>query len=149
MTGIDDLARQIGEFRWVEEILFETLGAWALDGDTPTDPLDRVTWASGSHRAAWRMEQLEHRAPVLAHLAPGTAVQPPGPPLGPAIERLQAAAGPADRNSAYREIVTLLDQSYTAALRAANPHADRPSVRLYTRICADVADTLGDDLRPA
>src|SRR6478735_4092192 len=65
---IESLARRIGELRAAELAVFETLGAWSMDPESP--PAERVGFAAGAHRAAWRAEQLAARAPVLASLPP-------------------------------------------------------------------------------
>lgn len=134
MTTIQDLARRVGELRAAELAVFETLGRWALDGESGA--ADRVAFAACAHRAAWRAEQLAARAPVLAALAPDDAVVLADDELGVAAGALTTVPA-GERMDAARALGALLAAGYADALATVEP-TDAPSRRLFQRLAHDV-----------
>ncbi len=131
---IESLARRIGELRAAELAVFETLGAWAMDPESP--PADRVAFAAGAHRAAWRADQLAARAPVLASLPPAETVIHGDDALGTASLTL-ATLVPDERTDGAASIGALLALAYDDAL-AGVAATDAPSARLFQRLAHDV-----------
>jgi hypothetical protein len=78
-----ETSRRMGEAIWVEERIFELLGA-EVRSDLPAHT--RVTLAECSRRAAWRAEQLRARLPEAPGFAAGDVV------VDPAVDRLDGAS---------------------------------------------------------
>ena len=135
---IESLARRIGELRAAELAVFETLGAWSMDPESP--PAERVGFAAGAHRAAWRAEQLAARAPVLASLPPDETVIQGDDALGTAAIAL-ASLAPDARADGVAAIDHLLADAYATASETVAP-TDAPSRRLFQRLAHDAR--LGD-----
>jgi hypothetical protein len=134
VRSIETLAGRIGELRATEVAIFETLGAWAMDPESAA--ADRVAFAAAAHRAAWRAEQLQARAPVLASLPPDEMLVLGDDPLGTASITL-ASLAPDERTAGMATIVALLADAYAQALADVAP-TDAPSARLFARLSHDV-----------
>ena len=83
-----DTARRAGEAIWVEERLFEVLGAWVAS-DLPA--ATRVVLSTQSRRHAWRAEQLRARLPEVPGFAAADVVAAPDAPVADVLARLADA----------------------------------------------------------
>ena len=121
-----DTARRLGECIWVEERLFELLGALVLsDLPAPT----RVTLAECSRRAAWRAEQLRARLPEVPGFAADDVV------VDPAVESLDGAS----LEVLVTRVVPWLEASYVRHVEWCSPVSDASVARTL--------DVVLDDLR--
>ncbi|MGH9298051.1 MAG: hypothetical protein ACRDZP_08770 [Acidimicrobiales bacterium] len=141
-----ELARVLGGLRWLELQGFERWGRLAIE------PWDKAVagWASGASLAhAWRASQLEALLPVSVGLPSAsqstcphspeleeTAAETlPGDPVGPAPD-----GGKAERTTPADplRLLGLLASAYR--VRLAHPHqsADKPVLRVLSRLVSDV-----------
>jgi hypothetical protein len=120
-----DTARRLGECIWVEERLFELLGAQVLsDLPAPT----RVTLAECSRQAAWRAEQLRARLPEVPGFAAEDVV------VDPAVDRLEGAS----LEVLVIRVLPWLEASYDRHLRRCSPISDASVARTLDVVLGDL-----------
>ncbi|MBO0713906.1 MAG: hypothetical protein J2O39_01895 [Acidimicrobiales bacterium] len=136
--SLEEAARRMGHYRWVELALFEALGGWVA-----TVPEEEVrAWLSvRSHRHAWHAELWEQRLPELrgydldALTAPanremerfvGSLTEPKGDDQ--TIEKLVGA---------YRVLLPYLVGAYLYHLERCSPVADGPTMRALELVLRD------------
>jgi hypothetical protein len=140
---LDDQARVIGGYQWIERRLFEVLGGWVT-----SEPVAeaRLLFDLYSHQHAWHGELWAERLPVLDGLDPATLVLPPSvevdrllvlfsggapgqaPAVGGTLLRLVGLA---------RVVLPRLIAGYGLHLRRAAPVADGPVVRSLRLVVRD------------
>ncbi len=147
-------AALVGEYRWIETALYETLGMWVRD--LPVAAV-QVHLDAQSMRHAWHAELWGDRLPVLSGVDPDQLTQPSAPAsaLFAALDGAVAPAvgpgstwsvpdEPADRPGAlprlaglYRVVLPRLVTSYTRHLQATAPVADGPLRRALRLVLRD------------
>lgn len=132
--SLDQLARVVGAYRWVEHRLFEVTGAWATDGGPPALA---VHAAEVSLQHAWHAELWEDRLPVLAGRDPAELTVAPAPVVQ-AMDTLAAFSDPADRLAGlYRALLPRLLATYGAHAARAAEVSEGPVRRALTLVCRD------------
>jgi hypothetical protein len=137
---LEETARRLGHYRWIERRLFEVMGGWVQ-----SVPEVDVKLALATHgpKHAWHAQLWTERAPLLAHLAVGDLTVPPGDGVAAFME---AVAEPAGEHSverlvgAYRVVVPRLATAYDDHLRAAVAVSDAPVMRALGLALADEWD---------
>lgn len=140
---LQESARRLGAFRWVEIRLFELLGTWT---ETTTDPDTKRRFSAGSRHHGWHAELLEARLPTVRDLDPANQTRSPDP----AIERVfdELTAPDACPTTAERLVVVgrvLLPQlvaAYDEHLERCSDVADESVVRTLRFIVADETDDI-------
>jgi hypothetical protein len=140
---IEESARRLGHFRWIEMRLFEVLGGWV---QTTPDPQVKVWLAEVSRHHAWHAELLEERLPEVRELSPERQTVAPDAAVAAYVDALMALDGPdvtTDRLvGAYDVLVPRLVAAYTAHLLRCTPVADVAVARSVRFILADLSDDL-------
>jgi hypothetical protein len=140
---LEDQARLIGGYEWIERRLFEVLGGWV-----PSEPVAeaRVAFDLYSQQHAWHAELWSARLPVLDGLDPATLTVPPSAEVDRLLVRL-AGAPPGEAPALGGTLLRLvglarvmlprLIAGYGLHLRRAAPVADAPVVRSLRLVVRD------------
>ncbi|MBV8462676.1 MAG: hypothetical protein JO368_05240, partial [Acidimicrobiales bacterium] len=145
--GIDELARLVGAYAWVEDRLFRMTGRWASSPDEGAGaswPGLRVWCAAASGHHGEMAGRWADRLPVRAGVdATGLVVAPPGTLAG-ALRTLEAEP---DRHAAAAVLVEIvlprLELTYAAHLASALPVCEAPVID----ILAEARRIIGDEIR--
>jgi len=132
---LEESARRLGAYRWVEVRLYEVMGAWVA-----TIPeLDVRLAVGGSCRAhAWHADVWLERLPVLRDLAPDALTVPAGAAVAACLDAVGAATDTLERLvGVYRVVVPRLIAAYTAHANHASAAADLPVTRALGLVVAD------------
>ena len=129
--GIDELARLVGAYGWVEHRIFQLAGVWA------SAPSEGVAAAPGPELRVWCAAVSRHhgevasrwaeRLPVRAGIDPAALVVAPVGPLAGALHALEAEP---DQQAAIAALVETvlprLELTYVAHLASAVPVCEAP-----------------------
>lgn len=141
--ALEQQARVIGSYRWIERRLFEVLGGWVT-----SEPVDeaRLLFDVYSRQHAWHADLWAERLPVLDGLDPATLTLPPNVEVDRLIVLLSGGApGPAAVAGGTllrlvglaRVVLPRLIAGYGLHLRRAAPVADGPVVRSLRLVVRD------------
>jgi hypothetical protein len=132
-------ARVIGGYTWVEERLFETLGAWV---PSVPEPDVKLRLAADSHHHAWHASLWRDRLPELRELEPEQFVGPSRPPIEAFMTALRSSSTTIDKLvGVYRVLLPRLVTTYQRHLEQASEVTDGPAIRALRLVLADdVAD---------
>jgi len=139
---IHEATRRMSHYRWLEEQLFEVMGAWAA---TTPEPAVKRYFATQCHRHAWHAGLWQDRLPVLPGADAGAdtdglassvpadltaLVEALASPLGPdsTIERLAGVC---------RVVLPRLVAAYHAHLVSTDERIDGPTHRVLTLALRD------------
>ncbi|HAM03463.1 MAG TPA: hypothetical protein DCQ30_14745 [Acidimicrobiaceae bacterium] len=133
--GIEESARLLGAYAWVEGRLFDVLGA--LAADEPSDRL-AVLLDSSSQEHAWHAELLAEHIPLLPGTSPDAFVTAPGPEAAEVLDRLGRLPGGAQRAAALaRVVLPRLEAGYRRHFFRASPMSDGPVRRALRLVLSD------------
>lgn len=135
---LDESARRMGHYRWIEMRLFEALGRWV---QSVPELEVKVHLGARSREHAWHADLWHDRLPVLSGVRPDEltvpaseevagfmcAVATPPQPDG-TIERLVGV---------YRVVLPHLVAAYASHLRRASPVCDAPAIRTLRLVLSD------------
>ncbi len=135
--ALEETARRIGHYRWIEMRLFEILGAWVA-----TVPELEVKLRLGEHcfHHSWHSELWRDRLPDLGELTPQRLTVPANDTL---LEFCDVLGGPgADQTierlvGVYRVLIPHKIAVYTHHLRSCSPVADAPAIRSLRLVLQD------------
>ena len=135
--GIVETARRAAHAQWIEERIFETLGAWST---SVPEPEAGLLFARHASHHAWHAQLWAERRPELRERSVD----------GPLDERwirfVAALRAPADDRTVlklagiYRVALPRLVGGYTAHLEVASPVADEPVARVLELVLRDELD---------
>lgn len=143
--GIEETARRIGHYQWLEMRLFEVLGGWIT-----AVPELAVKARLGAHcqHHAWHAELWHKHLPELGETDPDGLVTPAN---NDAIAFVDAMSQPAAPEltmeklvGAYRVLIPHTIAAYTHHLDNASPIADAPTIRALRLILQDELDDWRD-----
>lgn len=134
---LEDAARRIGRYAWIEMRLFEVVGSWV-----PTVPELDVKLHLGTHadHHAWHAQLWHERLPSLPGLSADELVRP-----GDGVEAFMAALGePQDPDQTleklvglYRVLVPHKVAAYTHHHERTTAVADAPTIRALDLVLRD------------
>jgi hypothetical protein len=135
---VEETARRVGHYKWIETKLFEALGGWVA-----TVPELDVKMKLGTHcyHHAWHAELWHKRLPELREMNPNRLNQPPNEELVTFAEALTENEG-LDQTleklvGVYRVLIPHKIAAYTHHLRATSPITDAPTMRSLRFVLAD------------
>jgi hypothetical protein len=142
--SLDESARRVGGFRWLETRYFEILGAWV---PTVAEPDVKLMLARHSAHNGWHAELLADCLPATKDHDPDAVTVAPSPALAAVVDTVAATAGTAERLVAVYQVLT---PEKVAALErmadAANPVADGAVRRVLRIVLLDEVDHLTEGL---
>jgi hypothetical protein len=132
---LDESARRIGHHAWIEQRLFEILGAWVT---TVPELEAKAVLATQSYHHAWHAELWHGLLPSVPHLHSPDLVAPADPVIAQQIDSLAAATGTVERLAGLYEVVLPgLIAAYTDHLERTTPVTDGPTIRALHLVLAD------------
>ena len=132
---LEESARRIGQHAWIEQRLFEILGAWV----TAVPELEaKAVLATQSYHHAWHAELWHGLLPSVPHIHAPDLVTPADATIAEQIDSLAAATGTVEKLAGLYEVVlpALID-AYTEHLERTTPVTDGPSIRALRLVLAD------------
>jgi hypothetical protein len=142
---LDETARLVGGYRWVEMRLFETLGGWV----TSVPELDvKLHLGTRCYHHAWHAQLWQERLPTLAGADPEQLTAPSGGAVSSLVAALTRAEGTIEKLvGVYRVLVPRKVAAYTAHLERASPVCDAPVMRALRLVLADEMEEWRDGER--
>ncbi len=145
LFDVDESARRIGHYRWVETKLFEALGGWVA-----TVPEMDVKLRLGTHtyHHAWHAELWTKRLPELRQMNPDKLTGPPNDELVAFMDQMtepEAAEQTIEKLvGVYRVLIPRKIAAYTYHLHATSRITDAPTIRSLGFILGDEHDDWRD-----
>jgi hypothetical protein len=142
--GIDELARLIGAYCWVENRTFELSGVWATGtSDGPwggLEPAQRVWCAGVARRHGLLAASWAERLPVRAGVDRGGLVTAPAGPLAEGLDALAAASDTRVGLAAMVEtLLPRLQAVYGVHRQTASPVSEASVLEVLTGAHRDLA----------
>lgn len=135
---VEESARRVGHYKWVEMRLFEALGGWVA-----TVPELDVKMRLGTHtyHHAWHAELWHKRLPELREMNPERLTQPPNDDVVAFFDALTEPEGP-DQTieklvGVYRVLLPHKIAAYTYHLNNTSQITDAPTIRSLKFALAD------------
>jgi len=135
---VEETARRVGHYKWVEMRLFETLGGWVA-----TVPELDVKMRLGTHcyKHAWHSELWHKRLPELREMNPERLTQPANDELVAFMDALAQPEAP-DQTieklvGVYRVLIPHKIAAYTYHLNNTSTITDAPTIRSLKLVLND------------
>jgi hypothetical protein len=138
LFDVEDTARRVGNYKWVEMRLFEALGGWVA-----TVPELDVKMRLGTHtyKHAWHAELWHKRLPELREMNPERLTQPANDDV---VAFMDAVTGPEAPDQTieklvgvYRVLIPHKIAAYTYHLNGTSTITDAPTIRSLKFILQD------------
>jgi hypothetical protein len=135
---VEESARRVGNYKWIEMRLFEALGGWVA-----TVPELDVKMRLGTHcyHHAWHAELWHKRLPELREMNPDRLTQPPNDELVAFVDALTAPEAPEltieKLVGVYRVLIPHKIAAYTYHLNNTSSITDAPTIRSLTFVLQD------------
>lgn len=128
---LEESARRVGGYRWLESRLFELLGSWVPDVD---DPVAKAMVATHACQHARHAESWHELLPTAGGMTPESLTQPPSEGAAAATAAL-AQPEPTEATvtrlvGVYRVLLPRMVVAYSAHLRLASAVCDGPVIRV-------------------
>jgi hypothetical protein len=135
---VDETARRVGHYAWVETKLFEALGGWIA-----TVPELDVKLRLGTHtyHHAWHADLFRKRLPELREMKPERLTVAPNPDLEAFVEALTEPEAPEltieKLVGVYRVLLPHKIAAYTYQMNNTSRITDAPTIRILNFILQD------------
>ena len=145
LFSVEESARRVGNYKWVEMRLFEALGGWVA-----TVPELDVKMRLGTHcyKHAWHAELWHKRLPELREMSPDRLTVPANDEFVAFMDAMTEPEAPEltieKLTGAYRVLVPRKIAAYTYHLNGTSPITDAPTIRSLKFILIDEVDDLRD-----
>ncbi|MBV8979576.1 MAG: hypothetical protein JO086_01620 [Acidimicrobiia bacterium] len=145
LFSVEESARRVGNYKWVEMRLFEVLGGWVA-----TVPEMDVKIRLGTHcyKHAWHADLWNKRLPELREMNPDRLTEPPNDAMVQFIEAMTAPEAPDETIEklvgVYRVLIPHKIAAYTFHLNATSTITDAPTIRWLKFILQDELDDWRD-----
>jgi hypothetical protein len=143
--SVEESARRVGHYKWIEMRLFEVLGGWVA-----TVPELDVKLRLGTHcyHHAWHAELWHKRLPELREMDPERLTVPPNDELVAFVDALTEPEGP-DQTieklvGVYRVLIPAKVAAYTYHRNNSSTITDAPTIRSLGFILSDEMDDWRD-----
>jgi hypothetical protein len=142
---VDETARRVGHYAWVETKLFEALGGWIA-----TIPELDVKIRLGTHtyHHAWHADLFRKRLPELREMKPERLTVAPNPELEAFVEALTEPEAPEltieKLVGVYRVLIPRKIAAYTYQMNNTSRITDAPTIRILNFILQDELDDWRD-----
>lgn len=143
--SVEESARRVGAYKWVEMRLFEALGGWVA-----TVPELDVKLHLGTHcyHHAWHAELWHKRLPELREMDPERLTAPANDEVAAALEAIAAPQGPDETLEklvgVYRVLLPHKIAAYTYHLNSTSTITDAPTIRSLRFALQDELDDWRD-----
>ena len=142
---VEETARRVGHYKWIEMRLFEVLGGWVA-----TVPELDVKLRLGTHcyHHAWHAELFHKRLPELREMNPDRLTVPPNDALVAFVDALTEPEAPEltieKLVGAYRVLIPAKIAAYTYHRNNTSTITDAPTIRSLNFILQDEIDDWRD-----
>ncbi len=136
--SVEESARRVGHYKWIEMKLFEALGGWVA-----TVPELDVKMRLGTHcyHHAWHAELFHKRLPELREMNADRMTKPGAPGLVDFVEALTEPEAPEltieTLVGVYRVLIPAKVAAYTYHLNNTSQITDAPTIRSLTFVLQD------------
>jgi hypothetical protein len=136
--SVEETARRVGNYKWIEMRLFEALGGWVA-----TVPELDVKMRLGTHcyKHAWHSELWHKRLPELREMNPERLTQPANDEIVKFMEAVTEPEAPEQTIEklvgVYRVLIPHKIAAYTYHLNNTSTITDAPTIRSLTLILND------------
>jgi hypothetical protein len=136
--SLEEMARRVGGYQWLEMQMFEILGSWVKT--IPENPV-KLRLGADCYHHSWHAEMWQQRLPELREMPIDRLVAPFSPQIAACVEAVRETQGQ-DQTleklvGAYRVLVPYKISMYTDHLRKASPVSDGPIIRILTLALTD------------
>ena len=141
LFDVEESARRVGNYKWVEMRLFEVLGGWVA-----TVPELDVKMRLGTHcyKHAWHADLWHKRLPELREMSPERLTVPANDELVAFIDAMTEPEAPEltieKLTGVYRVLIPRKIAAYTYHLNGTSPITDAPTIRWLRFILIDEVD---------
>ena len=138
LFGVEETARRVGNYKWLEMRLFEALGGWVA-----TVPELDVKLVLGRHcyHHAWHSELWEKRLPELREMKTERLTLPPNDEMVAFVDALRDPEAPEltieKLVGVYRVLLPRMIAAYTFHRNATSKITDAPTIRSLGFILQD------------
>jgi hypothetical protein len=145
LFNVEESARRVGHYKWVEMRLFEALGGWVA-----TVPELDIKMRLGTHcyHHAWHSELWHKRLPELREMNPDRLCVPPNDEFVAFIDAVTEPEAPEltieKLVGVYRVLIPHKIAAYTYHLNATSTITDAPTIRSLKFILQDELDDWRD-----
>ena len=142
---VEDSARRVGHYKWIEMRLFEALGGWVA-----TVPELDVKMRFGTHcyKHAWHADLWHKRLPELREMNPERLTAPANEELVAFVDAMTAPDAPEQTLEklvgVYRVLIPHMIAAYTYHLNNTSTITDAPTMRSLTFALQDEMDDWRD-----
>jgi hypothetical protein len=141
---LDESARRIGAFRWLEIRSFEILGAWV---PTVAEPAVKLLLARHSAHHGWHAELLGDCLPSTKDHDPEVATAAPSAEVAAVLDTIAVETGTLERLVAVHQVLgPERIAAYDRHLDAANPASDAALRRVLRIVLNDEVDHVTEGL---
>jgi hypothetical protein len=142
--SLDESARRIGSFRWLEIRCFEIFGSWV---PSVAEPEVKILLARHSTHHGWHAAQLGECLPSTKDHDPDAATVAPSPGVAAALETIAAETGTLARLvAAYQVLGPERIAAYDRYLDAASAVSDAAVRRVVRIVLLDEVDHVAEGL---
>jgi hypothetical protein len=141
LFGVEESARRVGHYKWLEIQLFEGLGGWVA-----TVPELDVKLVLGRHcyHHAWHAELWDKRLPELREMNTDRLAVPPNDAMVEFVDALRDPEGPEltleKLVGVYRVLIPRKIAAYTYHLNGTSTITDSPTIRSLKFVLQDEFD---------
>jgi len=129
-------ARVVGELHWAASRLFEVLGLWASEADSPDIA---VSMATSSRHLGWHSTDLSELLPDSVLLDDEVRSEPHSDGVDAAVQAIRAIPGSIERLAvAHRVLLPRVAARCVALERASSNHGDASLSRILAFLLADL-----------
>jgi hypothetical protein len=145
LFDVEESARRMGNYAWIETALFEALGGWVA-----TIPELDVKMRLGTHtfHHAWHADLFRKRLPELREMKPERLTVPANDELVAFVEAMTEPEEPdltiEKLVGVYRVLIPHKIACYTYHLNGTSPITDAPTIRILKFILQDELDDWRD-----
>ena len=145
LFSVEESARRVGNYKWIEMRLFEALGGWVA-----TVPELDVKMRLGTHcyKHAWHAELWNKRLPELREMSPERLTVPANDEIVAFMDAMTEPEAPEltieKLTGVYRVLIPRKIAAYTYHLNGTSPITDAPTIRSLKFILIDEVDDLRD-----
>ena len=138
LFGVEETARRVGNYKWIEMRLFEALGGWVA-----TVPELDVKLVFGRHcyHHAWHAELWDKRLPELREMKTERLTQPPNDEMIAFVDALREPEAPdltiEKLVGVYRVLLPRMIAAYTYHRNGTSKITDAPTIRSLGFILQD------------
>ena len=142
---VEESARRVGNYKWIEMRLFEALGGWVA-----TVPELDVKMRLGTHcyHHAWHAELFHKRLPELREMNPERLTLPPNPEMEAFVDAVFEPEAPEQTLEklvgVYRVLIPHKIAAYTYHLNNTSTVTDAPTIRSLKFVLQDEFDDWRD-----